>query len=140
MVASHWADCARWHVVHHVNEDKTGNRIENLSMLAAGAHASHHSTAERLELTCARCNTQFSLVPSKAKTRSSRNKSGRLFCSKECSNGGQLRPTLTDDQIPHGTSVGYRYHKCKCTVCKTAHNTRIREYKARCRLSGLDVK
>ena len=29
-------------VIHHINEDKSDNRIENLCIMRRGAHASHH--------------------------------------------------------------------------------------------------
>jgi len=41
------------HVIHHINEDRTDNRIENLQMMKRGDHKRHHMP-ERKKCFCGR--------------------------------------------------------------------------------------
>lgn len=73
--------------VHHANEDKTDDRIENLEVKTASEHARHHKLKDApppVRVECAACNLEFFLKPHQARLRSARNRSGKLFCSRSC--------------------------------------------------------
>jgi len=36
-----------WEVVHHINEDKLDNRIENLEVMSFGDHTKHHNVSHK---------------------------------------------------------------------------------------------
>lgn len=36
----------------------------------------------------------------------------------------------TPGTVPHGTKVGYSYHKCRCVLCRAAHAAAHRKYRA----------
>lgn len=39
------------------------------------------------------------------------------------------RNALKDIEKPHGTSGCYRYHKCRCEICRLAHNKYMRDWR-----------
>lgn len=70
-------------VVHHINGDKTDNRIENLQVMDKAEHARMHSTKEKVVITCPNCGKEKDVRPSLARFRE---KKGQLiFCSRKCS-------------------------------------------------------
>lgn len=61
-------------VVHHVNENKRDNRIENLELKSRSEHSAHHNpTKERPERECEACGAGF-------RTR----KKTQRYCSRSC--------------------------------------------------------
>jgi len=34
-----------------------------------------------------------------------------------------IRPTLKGNVVPHGTITRYKYHKCRCKLCRNANST-----------------
>lgn len=70
--------------VHHKNEDKTDNRIENLEILTKSEHSKKHNLVkEKIIITC-KCGTIFELSPHQYRLQIKRNKSGQVFCSRSC--------------------------------------------------------
>ncbi len=71
-------------VVHHINEDKKDNRIENLQLMTTTEHCAHHAALAgktMLLLNCPGCNSVFS----RQKNQTHVSKKG-LFtcCSPQC--------------------------------------------------------
>ena len=72
-------------VVHHINEDKNDNRIENLSVLSNKDHSKLHSVkVENIVCTCPVCGSVFEEKPHLFRLRQKRNKTNKVFCSKSC--------------------------------------------------------
>lgn len=71
--------------VHHINEDKTDNRPENLQVLSKSEHTKKHvSKLAPVSLVCPRCSNDFELTPRYYRLRLKRNKTGLVFCSRSC--------------------------------------------------------
>jgi len=51
--------------VHHINGNKTDDRLENLRVMSAGEHAALHSRKHPTEKTCVMCGATFTPAPSK---------------------------------------------------------------------------
>jgi hypothetical protein len=71
-----------WENVHHKNEDRADNRLENLEVMTVGAHASHHHKG-RVESTwcrvpCLPCGNEFD------RRRVERARHPYTFCSRAC--------------------------------------------------------
>lgn len=90
--------------IHHINEDPTDDRLENLEMLTTTAHQSHHMASGRaMEMvaargdsprvtdvrSCAACKTDFVST-----FRSDRN-SFEKFCSRKCADVGLIKRPRT---------------------------------------------
>lgn len=70
--------------VHHKDEDKTNDTIENLELLSASEHTKRHHPRIALEEVHCPCGAVFQLKPSVARARRKATRS-TLHCSKECS-------------------------------------------------------
>lgn len=62
--------------VHHINEDKRDNRLENLKVMSVQDHASLHRTAFSKQKTCVVCGAIF--------TAHEKTRSRVKTCSKDC--------------------------------------------------------
>lgn len=72
-------------VVHHINEDKKDNRIENLEVLTASEHAKHHKSSigrKLLEIRCPECSKIF--IREKRSTHIIKKTGRYTTCSKKC--------------------------------------------------------
>ena len=72
-------------VVHHRDENKQNDSIENLEVKSRSSHARDHvKYAEPVQLTCPKCGTQFQLQPSVYRWRLKHKVDRRLTCSRAC--------------------------------------------------------
>ena len=72
--------------IHHIDEDKTNDSIDNLELKTKSEHSRYHQeklAPKRLEIKCA-CGKIFKLKPRAFMRRISRNKSKKAFCSISC--------------------------------------------------------
>lgn len=72
--------------VHHKDQDKANNDPENLEVRTKADHTAHHHTLNDpplIEVEC-QCGNVFRIKPHQHRLRLSRNKSGRIFCSRSC--------------------------------------------------------
>lgn len=70
------------HHVHHRNEIRTDNRLENLELLSAGAHSSHHREQERqlgIVKNCPYCQKEFIAFNDKK------------YCKRSCRTGAAVK-------------------------------------------------
>lgn len=69
-------ELGRFELVHHRNEDKRDNRIENLEVISPQAHSEHHNQKHAKTKTCRMCGLVFE--PNKTK------RTRQVTCSREC--------------------------------------------------------
>lgn len=75
--------------VHHINDDKTDDRPENLAILSPTEHTRLHMAlrpSRKVELVCHQCSETYLKYPSTAK--------GSLFCSRACRAAAQAAGTF----------------------------------------------
>lgn len=71
--------------VHHKNENKQDNRVENLEVLSKTEHSKIHAVCKpKVLLNCPVCGSEFMESPRFYRLRKKRNKSGIVFCSRSC--------------------------------------------------------
>lgn len=75
-------------IVHHIDEDKFNNDIENLEVVTRSDHSRHHAKVDSVPCICAACQKRFELKPHLFRLRVKRSKSGRVACSRSC--GGKM--------------------------------------------------
>jgi hypothetical protein len=82
-------------VVHHKDEDRTNNDINNLQLMDAVEHAKHHvQLVERIEVICTNCGCVFERTEKRIK----RSPSGNMFCSRKC-NSTYVRDFDVDAEV-----------------------------------------
>ncbi len=71
--------------VHHIDEVKTNNDINNLEVLTKSEHAKRHvQIVDNVKLICNCCSKEFELKPHYFRLRKKRNKSNDVYCSRSC--------------------------------------------------------
>lgn len=106
-------------VVHHINEDRFDNRIENLELLTHQAHSAHHNQKHPLTKTCEWCGIEYQPSPTKrARSKACTPEHGRLLGAARFAQGVEAR------RAPCGTPQGYSAHRHRdeeaCDPCKAA--------------------
>lgn len=74
--------------VHHLNNNFTDNRIENLKVVLKSEHMSYHAKyTDNIDAVCMNCRVSFKLTPKQQASRyKNRNRrSNGPFCSRKCS-------------------------------------------------------
>ncbi len=72
--------------VHHVDEDKTNNAVDNLEVKTKSEHSQHHAakkTLPLLSITC-KCGKVFKIKACIHRLRVNRNSSKQIYCSRSC--------------------------------------------------------
>jgi len=103
-------DTAKY-VIHHINENKSDNRIENLQKMTVMEHNRHHKLIHNeKEYLCSNCGIRFS--------RERKEKSDINYCSRICSGKGSIsnnsKSIISDETI---------------STIKTLHQNGLSSYK-----------
>lgn len=73
--------------VHHIDENKKNDNIENLEILTSKEHAIKHAIIRKkplVKVRCALCKKYFHIIERILKRRMRINKMGNVFCSISC--------------------------------------------------------
>ena len=113
-----------WEHVHHKDENKRNNVLENLEIKTASVHSrDHRPVAEKETLTCPICGQEFART--KRYLRSKRKQGHSTFyCGNSCSRTG--RSQVGDSALPV---------RCVCPVCDKAFDVPSNQYRLRMRRS-----
>ena len=77
-------------MVHHRDHDKSNDDDTNLELTTRSAHARYHAlerAPDPVAFTC-QCGTEVRMKPAAYRLRLSRNKTGKLYCSRSCGASG----------------------------------------------------
>lgn len=124
--------------VHHINEDKTDNRLENLIACTAAGHKDLHrgikpmrgetfpepedarsNEPRRIDMNCVKCGDIFSVKLSVYKLR------GAKYCSTKCASNyqGDLPPMIERECLVCGVKFTTKRHKVVEGIGKYCSNT-----------------
>jgi hypothetical protein len=125
-------------VVHHVNDDKTDNRLENLQLTTPSAHMKHHNPhgPRRVQRTvpCRVCGTPF--------TTTATHSPGKLVCRRpECRQQQEhayqakyraknrkppasIKCSICGQEFPGRVLVNAKYRVCPRPSCRVEYNRR----------------
>jgi len=87
-------------IVHHINEDKTDNRFENLEVLDRSEHAKHHGDQKKKMMVILRCPA-CSEIFERARNKTHLVKGGMAsYCSRSCAaSGGKKGRVVYEDNV-----------------------------------------
>lgn len=112
-------------VVHHKNEIKTDNRIENFEIKGRSEHTSDHKRKPFDEVyevrECKECGKEFTTL--RRRTRCKKVKTPYTYCSRSCGAKAQWARKAVGIRFTgkiHGTTNCYGYYKCRCDKCRYA--------------------
>ena len=71
-------------VVHHIDENKSNDDIDNLMVKSNSQHARDHLSRPLMEATCAWCGKSFLIKSYIYRQRIERNSAGHVYCSLSC--------------------------------------------------------
>lgn len=125
-------------VVHHIDGNPSNNSLNNLEILSNREHAKHHAAQKsqeaQLELSCLMCRKVFTRTRCQERYYRKIGKKGP-FCGKSCVGrwviaqyGAPLQKRVGG--FVHGSSTGYKYHGCRCAVCRSENAERARRQRA----------
>lgn len=131
-------------VVHHINENKLDNRLENLEIISRKDHSSHHAKEKELYTgVCSECQKSFVKDARDVRGNLKKGKVGP-FCSRECAGRysqkqqSAFRGGTNDNPETwiHGKLTTYEYRKCRCNLCKEAKRDTVRKQRENRKLKG----
>ena len=91
--------------LHHINEDRTDDRLENLANVTAEAHVKIHCSVSLVTFICEVCKKEFGLLPWRVRQREKEGNKIR-FCSWTCTKKKKLSP-----EHRLNISLGLRRHR-----------------------------
>lgn len=97
----------RFELVHHINEDKKDNRIENLQVMSPKEHSSYHNQKYPLTWKCEVCGIVFTPKPSKRgwKQKTCSRRCGLVLLSIKNRKPGRRRSMYRPDATPSEISA-----------------------------------
>ena len=110
-------------VVHHIDRDFTNNNINNLEIIDRSNHTKLHRKEyprKYIVFVCQECGKKATRDLRRITDNIKQNKKGP-FCSRQCAGKWSQKQQLTSKPLKHGTNNCYKYHKCRCVLCKKAH-------------------
>jgi hypothetical protein len=111
--------------VHHKDEDPANNVRSNLEVKSPSDHTrGHKKPAPRAALECPECREKFEVL---LRTIRGADPTRVFHCSRSCARRGTGRRKRGGEEVPHGTSSGYSYFRCRCDRCRAARAARIKK-------------
>ena len=117
------------YVIHHVDENKSNNHIENLRLLTSSEHIALHSQKPSVEKTCPVCGKKF--VPPRTKL-------NQICCSSTCHAIRITKPLIEKICPVCGKSFAVKRRDSKQICCSPAcgYIHRTKETKKICPICG----
>lgn len=122
-------------VIHHKNENKIDNSLENLEKKSRQEHSKEHQIpASKTNLTCHKCKKEFEVkfyeYNYKIKTGQT-----KFYCSRSCQVSATHDSRRSELREPeHGIYKKYA-QGCRCDLCKASNAKRARERRAKRKLN-----
>lgn len=115
-------------IVHHKNEKRNDNRIENLELTTKQKHPTLHKI-ERIIIKCFNCGNEILIRPVLYKYRLKKNPNKKFYCSRKCGLGkGKPKLNITNiikkeiSQGLTGNKIAKKYNWNKKTVYNHINN------------------